>query len=199
MLLNVKRDGRYILLSVLLHSLVFLYFIPIGCGGGKGKAAQKSEASKEKGEKSKPGAKHEDAMEIVPKIIEVSLVERPAPSKEKGPQKPKPQPKPKHNSKDGYWGIGIYTSPFADQIVIYDGQIYSGMIVRGAIAGNPAAVAGIQRDDIIFMVDNMPISDKNEVKGSGPRAMILHVKRGESIFTVPIERGWIETRKGNSP
>ena len=198
-MLQSVKNGRYILLSILIHSLILLQLAPIKGCGGDGESRQKS--SQNGGNDGKEKEKHEkksgDNLEIMPKVIEVSMVERPAPAKGSQPKPPK-QARPK--SKTGYWGIGVYQAGlFDNEMVSYHGMIYFGLKVLSAVPGNPAARSGIQAGDIIFLIDNLPLSVKNEVKGDGPRAMILTIKRGNTYFELPIERGWIETDvKGNT-
>jgi hypothetical protein len=191
--LQSVKNGRYLLLSLLIHALILCGLSPIkGCGGG-GESRQKSRQNggKDSGKEEKKNGKDGDNLEILPKIIEVTMVERPAP--EKGSQ-PKPPKDARPRSKTGYWGIGVYQGGlFASEMVNYHGIMYFGWKIVTAVPGNPAARAGLQTGDIVFLVDNMPLSVKNDVKGDGPRAMILTVKRGNYYFELPIERGWIET------
>lgn len=190
----VRKDAKYITISVLLHAAVLALMV---LGGGE---SSNSGSGKNKNGK---GGSNGDVGEILPKYqkVEITVIDK--------AEKPVRIPKPKKvvkkkvdkkkRGKDGYWGIGIYCSIFNDAVVLYNGRIYQGIRVANPIEGNPAANNGLQRDDIIFMVDNMPISDTNEVKGDGPKSMILAVKRGERVFFLHIERDWIETQKRNSP
>ena len=102
-------------------------------------------------------------------------------------------------SQDGYWGIGVYSSALDDVMVMYEGKTYVGTKLMEPIKGNPASKVGLEAGDVIFLIDNLPISDKNDLKGDGPRKMLLHIKRGNSIFTIQIEREWIETKPSSNP
>lgn len=200
-MLQSVKNGRYLLLSIFIHALLFLQLAPIkGCSGGDGESRQKSSqnGAKDAGKDEKQHDKKSgDTMEIMPKVIEVSMVERPV--TEKGSQ-PKPKKTARPKSKTGYWGIGVYQSGIFDsEMVTFHGSVYFGFKILSAVPGNPAALAGLQAGDVIFLVDNMAMTVKNEVKGDGPRAMILTVKRGNQYFEVAIDRGWIETDvKGNT-
>lgn len=172
-----KKDHKYLKISLAIHLLAILPLIslPEGCSSGK-----------------KGGG--EDG-EILPKFdkIEVSII---SPEDGKGLPKIKPMPKEKKKKADGgFWGIGIYMSLEYRPVVFYKGEMYAGLMVSGAISGNPGQKAGLKRGDVIFMVDNMPLSDKNDIKGDGPRSMTLHVQRDGQVLIVPIERAWIETKK----
>jgi len=193
-----RKDGKYLLTSLTIHFLLLANLAGLfQCSGGvPGKAHPDGKPA---GQEKVTQQHQDDFKKIVEKNVEVTLVDAPPPDK-KGIFKREQKKETKH-SKDGYWGIGVYQSGFVGgEVVFYNGLTYWGDRVSAAVKGNPAERAGIQTGDLIFMIDNQPLSVKNQVRGDGPRSMVLMIKRGNSFIEVSIERAWIETYgKSHSP
>lgn len=71
-----------------------------------------------------------------------------------------------------YWGIGISSRSIFD---VATGSYKR--IVTEIASGYNAERDGLNLNDVIIMVDNMLITDDNDVRGDGPRKMILTISR----------------------
>lgn len=104
---------------------------------------------------------------------------------------PKPRKKVK-KMKRGYYGIGVYIATLVDRYVIFNGQTYMGEMLSTVINGNPAAEAGLQPGDVIFMIDGQALSgSKEQIVGDGPKYLTLMVERNGVIFSVKLKRDWV--------
>lgn len=83
--------------------------------------------------------------------------------------------------KDYYWGIGIS----------YDWRTEANepMRVGYIYQGYSADLAGLESGDIILAVDGRPPNNgDNDIKGNGPKMLVLTIKRGDRIFDVNVPR-----------
>lgn len=182
----MKKDVRYVSISLLVHILAIFTLLG-GCqGGGNGGSG------KEQGGGSN---KHGEILDkqLKNNIVEVDLV--PGPKK----RAPKVKKVVKKQSDSGYYGIGINTLVDSNGFmpVLYGGVLYHGLIITHVSIGNPAHMAGLQENDVIFLVDGKPIDldEGNRIIGNGPDDVQLGIGRGGQVFFLTVQRAWIETKK----
>jgi hypothetical protein len=83
--------------------------------------------------------------------------------------------------KDFYWGIGINTD-------FQYRNNYFGYIVSQIHNGYSADTQGLKLNDYIYLIDSMPITDINDIRGYSPRKMILTIIRNGVNMTISISR-----------
>ena len=150
-------------------TLLVLMFLGL-IGGGQGNGESKDQGNKQ-------GFKNEDNKDILPKSVEVEIVETPPKDKD-GLSEPKPPEKPKFathncegNEESWFGGIGV--------LISYDMQ--KGIIILDAFQGYPAYNAGIRRRDIILRYSD------NDIKGEPGTPLTLTVQKADSGDVVQIE------------
>jgi C-terminal processing protease CtpA/Prc len=99
--------------------------------------------------------------------------------------------KTKQKFKDGFWGIGVEIWNFEKKPVMYNGKIIYGEEITQVFDDYPAARVGLKSGDVILLVDGED-ANINQVKGDGPKIMILTICRNGKIFNIQIERELIK-------
>jgi C-terminal processing protease CtpA/Prc len=87
----------------------------------------------------------------------------------------------KQELKAHYWGIGI-----SSNYIPYNGTL--SCEIEYIYSGYSAESAGLQIGDIIYLINGAPIGDNNDIKGDGPRKMLLTVSRKNVIIYINIDR-----------
>jgi len=97
----------------------------------------------------------------------------------------------KKKAEHGYWGLGMYTNN--DMSFTLNGIQYFGSLIVTLPPDYPAYNAGLLVNDIIFAIDNLPITDQNDIKGDGPKTMTLSIYRNGQVIYITTQREWIAT------
>ena len=148
-----KKDVKFYVISILLHSLLFL---PLLVNGKKTNLIQIS-----------LNASADSTVIIVPQSDGKTI----------------------KKSKNGYYGIGIYTNMAYVNCQKLD---YRGYVVNSVIHGYGAEAAGIQRGDIIIGVNGKSISS-NHIRGNKPKILTLTICRNNYIIKLTVNRNWVNT------
>ena len=83
--------------------------------------------------------------------------------------------------------LGEVTQAIADRLGL---KALSGALVTGVEPGSPAAIAGIQKEDVITEVDSKPVTDPNAARKlleshTGTKAVLLFIERkGQKTYAV---------------
>lgn len=176
---------KYLLLSFIIHASLLVGLTL----GSENKVEKKSNKQGQNGRADSFGT-------ILPKVVDIDLVDAPIKLQKKvniaRPKPAKEKIRPKRGD-FGYWGIGIYVS-YQIPPVYYNGIYYPASKITNVIPGNPAWINGLQSGDLIFMVNGNTL-DREDIRGSEKGKLRLGIKRGRSILFITIERDWIETSK----
>lgn len=76
-----------------------------------------------------------------------------------------------------YWGLGISTSYFANQLMIT--KVYSGY---------NGEAAGLQVGDLVMQINGKE-NNQYDIRGDGPSKLVLTILRKNVIITIYTERG----------
>ncbi len=88
--------------------------------------------------------------------------------------------------KEWYWGIGIYSMRYLDTIPGY-GYIAVTEITE-IVSGYSADSSGLQVNDIIVLINGQPESPGNDLRGEGPKTLILTIRRKGQTVIIRVER-----------
>lgn len=166
--------------------------------GGKG-GGNSDTQGKNKGE----GFAQEDVGNILPKVVDITLVEQVTHKKDPSIKEKRRSSKKRPHSKFGYYGVGISLDIFGSMGVDYNGQHYFGIRVGQVSKGNPADEVGLQVGDLIFLINgiqynpNSGIESDADIMGKGPKDLVLGISRGGHIMFINVRRDWIETSGGS--
>lgn len=168
---KIKRNDKfklYILLSLLIHLSIVYYIL-----------------AKSIPEKPKP--------------IEISIIEQ-KPEPINKPEEKKLQPVKRDfirrgphgkTTKYGYYGMGIHISTAYDEPVEVGGRVHFGWRIEEIAEDSPAENYGLQKGDIIVLIDDEDVSKYGDFNKNKQKKLNLLIKRGYSIFKLELETDWI--------
>lgn len=88
--------------------------------------------------------------------------------------------------KEFYWGVGIYSMRYLDTI---PGFGYIAVTeITGIVSGYSADSSGLQVNDIIVLINGEPESPGNDLRGDGPKTLILTIRRKGQTIIIKTER-----------
>lgn len=87
--------------------------------------------------------------------------------------------------KEFYWGVGI--SPTFEFKDIFGVRTF-GYGVQQIYEGYSAYESTMQVGDFIYLIDGLPITDGNDIRGDGPRKMLLTVLRDGVSINLEVDR-----------
>ena len=87
--------------------------------------------------------------------------------------------------KDFYWGIGI--SPDYEFRDMFGAEVF-GYVVGKVYEGYCAYDAGVQVGDFIYLIDGQAMTEKNDIRGDGPRRMLLTIIRKNVTINLTVDR-----------
>lgn len=80
-------------------------------------------------------------------------------------------------NKNFYWGLGISVYDFGDVKFITD-----------VSDGYNGELSGLKKGDEIIALNNLPLSEKNDIKGDSPAKLKLTIRRNNVIIIIYTER-----------
>ena len=80
-------------------------------------------------------------------------------------------------SENFYWGLGITCT-----------LVSNGCYISGITEGYAAMDSGLQVGDIIYLINGLPLSDDNEIRGNTPKKLYLTFSRKGITMNLVVER-----------
>lgn len=87
--------------------------------------------------------------------------------------------------------MGAYAEELPDQLLSRLGAEYNVVFLRGVVDGTPAAVAGLERDDVVLAVDGLRVESlrayNDMVKKAYGEDVVLSVSRRGDLLDIPVD------------
>jgi hypothetical protein len=87
-----------------------------------------------------------------------------------------------------YWGVGIGSNHYFWDKIPGQNKALPVIEISEVFVGYCAEAAGLQRGDLIYLINDEPIVDGNDIRGEGPGTLKLTFIRNSAKMVITIDR-----------